>query len=290
MFSLVFGPSPKPMRRPTMFMVLKKCSANLRLTMATRGPVFGVVGPLGGLIGQREIAAGEHRHVHGLEVAGRQGVHERLHVLAVRGLVALDRHRAVPLVTGENRHRRRARRADAGNRLDPLEQLVLEIGAAGLVVAVQARVDLERDEVLGLADAGVGAAQVLQAAREEPGAEEEQETQRDLRGDQALAKDQRLIAAGDRPDGVLERLPRIGTAGAQRRQQAEDDAGDQRHEEGEGEDPQIGCRLDQQRAAFGRDEGEQRPGEEHRQGHADHATEERQDQALDQELADQLGP
>ena len=70
--------------------------------------------------------------------------------------------------------------------------------------------------------------------------------------------------------------------------QAEYDAGDERHREGEAEDAQVGCRLDQQRAAFGRQEREQRPGEEDRQPDADDAAEERQDQALDQKLADQL--
>ncbi len=167
-------------------------------------PAVLVVVPPGGLIGQPEVAAGQHLHAHRLEIPGRQRVHEGLHVLAVRGLVALDRHRAVPFVASEDSHLRGSRGADAGDRLDALEELVLEVRAARVVVAVQARIDLERDEVLGLVDAGVGATQVLQAAREQPGAEQQQEAEGDLRGDQALAQEQRLVAAGDRSDRVLQ--------------------------------------------------------------------------------------
>ena len=85
------------MRLPTALLPGKKCSANLRLTIATVGSSLRVEA--------REVAALEERDAHRLEVAGRQRVHERLHVLAVLGLVPFDRHRAVPLVAGQDRHR-----------------------------------------------------------------------------------------------------------------------------------------------------------------------------------------
>ena len=70
--------------------------------------------------------------------------------------------------------------------------------------------------------------QVLQAAHEEPGAKEQQEAERDLRRDQALAQEERAAGAGNRAHRVLERRPGIGPARAQRRQQPEDDAGQER--------------------------------------------------------------
>ena len=56
------------------------------------------------VLSSAEVASFEKRHPHRLEVAGRQRVHERLHVFAVVGLMTLDAHGAVPLVAGQNRH------------------------------------------------------------------------------------------------------------------------------------------------------------------------------------------
>ena len=62
-----------------------------------------------------------------------------------------------------------------------------------VVVAAERRRQLERHEVVER-DAGVGRLQVLQAAHEQPGAEEQQEAERDLRGDEPLAQEQRSAA------------------------------------------------------------------------------------------------
>ena len=45
--------------------------------------------------------------------------------------------------------------------------------------------------------------------------------------DQALAQEERAARSGDGAHRVFQRRPRIGTAGAQRGQQAEDDAGEE---------------------------------------------------------------
>ena len=184
------------------------------------------------LIRFAEVPTFENRDLHRLEVAGRQRVHERLHVLAVGRLVALDRHRAVPLVAAQNRHGGLAGRLHAGRRSQVLEQVTIELRAALVGVAVERRRELEGHEVVEL-DARIGGAQVLQAAHEKAGAEEQEEAERDLRGDQALAEEERPAGSRDGSDRVLQRGPRIGPAGAQRRQQAEDDAGQQGQREGE---------------------------------------------------------
>ena len=134
----------------------------------------------------REIAAFEERNLHRLEVAGRQRVHERLHVFAIRSAVPLDRHGAVPLVAAQNGHGSHAGRRDARRRAQALEQTLIELHSARTVVAVERRRQLKSDEVVER-HSRVGPLQILEAADEEPGAEEQQETERDLRGRPALS-------------------------------------------------------------------------------------------------------
>ena len=133
----------------------------------------------------REVPAFEERDLHRLEVAGRQRVHERLHVFAVRSAVPLDRHRAVPLVPAQDGHGGHPGRRDARRRAQAFEQILIELHPARTVVAVERRRQLEGDEVVER-HPRVGLLQVLEAADEEPGAEEQQEAERDLRGHQPL--------------------------------------------------------------------------------------------------------
>ena len=64
-------------------------------------------------VAHREITPLQDRDLHRREVTGGHGVHEGLHVFAVCGLVAFDRHAAVPLVAAQDRHVRVADRLDA---------------------------------------------------------------------------------------------------------------------------------------------------------------------------------
>ena len=66
---------------------LKKCSANLRLTMATLEFLLDVAAV--------EIAAFQKRNSHGFEISRRERVHVSLHVFAILRLMAFDRHVAV---------------------------------------------------------------------------------------------------------------------------------------------------------------------------------------------------
>ena len=139
-------------------------------------------------------------------------------------------------------------RVDARRAAQAIEQLAVEIHGPRVVVAAQRRRQPEGDEVVHL-HAGVGGLQILQAAHEQAGAEQQQEAQRHLRRDEALAQEQGTAGAGDRTDRFLERRPLIGVARAQRRQQSEHDAGDERQCECERQDAKIGRRVESAAAA-----------------------------------------
>ena len=94
-----------------------------------------------------------------------------------------------------------------------------EVRSAHRVVTVQLRRQLKRHQVIER-HAGVGRLQILQAAHEQPGAEQQQEAERDLRRYEAFAQEQRAARAGNRADRVFQGRPRIGTARANRRDDA----------------------------------------------------------------------
>ena len=289
MFSFVSGPSPQPMCLPTTLTRLEEVLGEAAVDDRDARPGVGAVVPPRRLIADLEVAAGEHRDVHGLEVAGRQGVHERLHVLAVGRLVALDRHRAVPFVAGEDGDRRGARGADArdapgcaraagsGSSCRARRRSRSGSGRPGTTMRFSGsrtpvsvprrfcrlRVKSPAPKSSRKLRATCAATSPLRRNSDWlPPAIEPTVSLSVFHGSGRLAR-----SAGSRPKTMpvtsvtVKAKPRIA---------------------------QVGRRLDQQRAAFGRDEREQRPGEEHRQRDADDAAEEREDQALDQELADQL--
>ncbi len=200
-------------------------------------------------IARPEVAPFENRDLHRLEVIRRERVHERLHVLAVLGLMAFHPHSTVPLVAGKNRHGRQRGVLHARRRPQAIQQLRIEDLPAGIVVAALRGIDLERHEVLQR-DARVRRLQVLQAPNEQAGAEEQKEAQRYLRDDQAFAHEERPVRAGDGAHRVFQCAPRLGPARAQRGQNAEDDAGDEGQAEGERENAGIRVRRDQERPAL----------------------------------------
>ncbi len=254
MSSLVSGPSPRPSRLPIALLSAEEMLRELAVDDRDLRVLDDVRRP--------EVAAVEQLDAHRLEVAGRERVHERLHVLAVLGLVAFDRGGAVPFVAGQDRHAGMPGRLDPRRAAQAIEQLVVEIHRSRIVVSAQRRRQPERDQVVHL-HAGVGGLQILQAAHEQSRAEQQQEAQRHLRGDEALAQEERSAGARDPADRVLERRPLIGIAGLERRQQPEHDAGDERQDECERQDPQIRRRLNQQRLLL-RDERDQAARQRHR--------------------------
>ena len=83
---------------------------------------------------------------------------------------------------------------DAWRRAQTREQLAVEVRGLAIVVAAERRRELEGDQVVER-DARFGGLEVLQAAHEEAGAEQQQEAERHLRGDEALAQEQRPAAS-----------------------------------------------------------------------------------------------
>src|SRR5207302_7355933 len=120
-------------------------------------------------------------------------------------------------------------------RAQTIDHLLIEQARARVVVAAERWRQLEGDEVVER-DAGLRRLQILQTADEQPGAEEQQEAERDLSGDQALAENDRSRTARDRAEGVLERRPRIRAARAQRGHESEDDASRERQRQRERQD------------------------------------------------------
>ena len=86
------------------------------------------------------------------------------------------------------------------------------------------------------------------------------------------------------PDRVFQRRPRIRPARAQRGEQAEDDAREEGERHAEREDAAVGTRADQKRRPLDRNQGQQGPRQHDGEGEAGEAAEERQQQALDEQL------
>ena len=179
-----------------------------------------------------------------------------------------------------------ARRRDPWSRVQAFEQVLVELHRARAVVAVERRRQLEGDQVVER-HTRVRRLQVLKAADEEAGAEEQQEAQRHLRGHQSLAQKQRPAGARNRPHRVLQRRPRIRPARAQRRQQPEDDARQAGQAERERQDPDVGLGPNQERLSACRDEREQPLREGVGEAQTDDAADAREDEALDEQLRDQ---
>src|SRR5439155_5731819 len=158
-----------------------------------------------------KIASLQNRDTHRLKVARRERIHERLHVFAVFGLVALNGCRTVPLVSMKQGHHRISGGSNTGNRSDAFPQIAIKIGGSWFIVSIQGRRQLEADEIVHFLKTSIRGPQILQAADEKAGAKKQEEAQGDLRRDQALAKEQRTPArTRNRSNGVLHGGPKIG--------------------------------------------------------------------------------
>jgi hypothetical protein len=160
---------------------------------------------------RREVASLEERDLHRREIPGGQRVHERLHVFAILRVVAFHRHAAVPFIAAQNRHHRQSCGLHARRAPEAFQHIVVQVHGALVVVPTERRCELKRDEVVER-HPGIGGLQVLQAPHEQAGAEEQQETERDLRGHEPLAQEQRSTRARNGGDRVLQRGPRIRPA------------------------------------------------------------------------------
>ena len=193
---------------------------------------------------------------------------------AVGTLVPLDRHRVVPLVAGEDGDRRGADRAGARERPGCARSTVSGSWCRARPGAPVAGKDRCWNEMRfsGSREPVTERRRFCRLRVDEPGAEEQQEAQGNLRRHQALAQEQQLgRSAGDGADSVLERLPRIEGARPQRRQQAEATPEQQskRLAKANVRIRRSGGRLDEPGPALGRDKRKPRVLGEG--GHADSA-------------------
>ena len=110
----------------------------------------------------------------------------------------------------------------------------------GLVVAGQRRVDARRTPGGRCSKPGLEVLQVVETAREQAGAGDQQHRQRHLRHHQALAQPRVRRAAGQRAGFLAQRLVDVGARGLQRRRQAEDEGGERPRPEREQPDAEVG--------------------------------------------------
>ena len=179
---------PQPMWRPSGLSLPKKYFAIVSLMIATRGaPVT-------------SLTVNSRPRTSGCPIVaknpGPTAVDARVHVLAFLRLVALDLHRAAPVAVGHQRDDRRGRRAHVGQLRQLLLDLLEEQDRSLARVAVQRRIEREAEQLIGL-ESGVERLQVVEAAREEAGAGEQQHREPDLRDDESFPESRVPGAADD---------------------------------------------------------------------------------------------
>ena len=126
----------------------------------------------------------------------------------------------------------RGRGAHVGQLRQLLLELLEERDRSLARVAVQRRIEREAEELIGL-ESGVERLQVVEAAREEARAGQEQHREPDL-GDHESLPEARVPGAADDGAGlVLERRDERRSRGLQRGREAEEQRGQERPAEGE---------------------------------------------------------
>ena len=143
-----------------------------------------------------------------------------------------------------------------GCRAQAVEQLLVEAARALVVVAAERGRQLERDQVVEWPRRCRWSCRFCRLRTNRPAPNSSRKLSATCAATRPLRRKSVPARAGHRADGVLERAPGIRPAGAQRRQQAEHHAGDQRQREREREDAQVGRRAGP--AAAGRRSGTKR--------------------------------
>ena len=147
-----------------------------------------------------EAAASHEWNTHGLEIPGTHGIDHRACAVAWLGHESFDREAHPPSAAAEQRHERIGDPAHAGKMREPLTCLLEEGLGARTVVAAASEVDAERDQPLAV-EPQLDIQQLVHAADEESGADEQGERQRDLCDDERLP--QTRLLADDRTAALL---------------------------------------------------------------------------------------
>ena len=212
-----------------------------------------------------EDAARPKRHAQCLEVARRRDGDERGRQRGALRLPALETE-----LRFERPHRRKLRRgghrADARQRPDSLDEPIEERAGSVPGVALARQRQPHRQHAPRL-EPRVDALHVHEAAQQQPGAEEENDRQRDLRDDQRLPHAM-ARAPGARAAVRLQRFVRIGPCGLKRRQDPDEQPRGCREREAPQQHPAVDARSkiehrelrgDQRRRRLQADVREQKP-------------------------------
>ena len=146
--------------------------------------------------------------------------------------------------------RHRGRGLDAGDGAQPVEQALIQLGAAsrgGIVHGGQRH--LEGDEPRAI-EAGIDVDQVVDRPEQQPGARDEHHGQRDFSHHEAAA-DQVPRRAGRLHTSLFERRHQLLDPCVHQGREAEDDAGGQREAQREQQDRRIDRQLARSRQAVG---------------------------------------
>src|SRR3954470_18551416 len=117
--------------------------------------------------------------------------------------------------------------ANSGNGADPFEELPIEAGVRFRIVVLGVRwKEADGDTILG-SKSEIDALQLVEAANEEPGADEEHECERELRDHEAAAR----AGIVSRADRAVDATPESRERGRARRAEGRRDAGEKRGEQ-----------------------------------------------------------
>src|SRR6267378_448531 len=200
---------------------------------------------------------------------------------------AFDAHAAVPFVVFENAHRSEPHRLNSRNRTENFRQLGIEDFQARGSVAVERRVDIEADQFIR-GKAWPEIAQVREAANEKPCPDQQQEGKSHL-GNHEAFPEAMVAAAHDGPGLIFEGPGNIGFRGLHRRDEAKDDAGENRYGESEQKNAEIRQAGNIKTAGIRRQvDTHERLVRPEGEGQTGDASEKRQGKTLDEELPDNL--
>ena len=124
---------------------------------------------------------------------------------------------------------------DPGNGIEPLAAIARELRDAGrLLVAVAGERHLHGQHIMGI-EAGTDTAEGEKGANEQRRADQQHQGQRDLADDEQRASLALPEAGAGAVAALLQGGVEVGARGAEGREESEEDAGEQRDGEGEGE-------------------------------------------------------
>jgi hypothetical protein len=237
-----------------------------------------------------EVAPAHDRHAHHVEEGRLHEVarhsHDRFSFRGRRRTFDVDR--AHVRQTLEEQRGDGCRRVHAGQRVQPLEQVRLELPhVSRLRVPCCTRADPEAEHAFGL-EAGLHALERREAAHEQPCSDEKDQRERDLRRHQQTTRASHS-SAGRAAAALAQRRGQRRVACLERRRQAENQTRHERGQQPEANHDAVDTRTVEP-WQVGRARGHEQRRCSERDQQAGRAADEAQDQALDEGLRGQASP